>query len=1020
MNKIYILLVFLCLFIGQLNAEIIKDFNFSSSENMRKFKVYPGSRKNLQKQVSNCLVLTRPDDKGYLGTYTIFSLPSDINQIAVTLVYKLIVPGSSKGEITLLMKYADKSKRNGSVGTQRASIEPTKSWKRKTILFDNVPKKAIRSQLVLTTKGGACTLHLKSVRVNSLSDETQVKKTSTAISLKSSPSGKNWSKIALLQGFTEMESARTASVQTDVKLTYDSKNLYVAYIAYEPEMASINAMVKERDGDIWKDDCIELFIFDPKKHRGWQFMVNSLGTQTDYVLRRQNPGDPYTADKSWNGKWKALTFKKKNSWETVISIPWATIGFKGVNAGELMLNFARERKVIPENSHWNVYQGKFNEVNKHARMVFKPGKATITRYRQKSNVQYAIKRPKINLNKFLTDKPGNYITGCWGGGVWPSSYPKGMQTKNSKEDFKEWRRNLFTAFGEAGMFGPRLLVAQMTNDTPMLHELYKKYGMKSPCYISSYAIAMIAKYCGAKYYLISKKNKRYDTASPGYLRAYLKRIANLKNPTIPAFTKKFKDQDFMKNIDLLLFWQGADEPTNVVTSVYKRSNKCLAEGAWEAADNQVKEKTGFGKYGLPNRGGKDDKDTPFRRIAFWRWWNSNYAHMLKLSGKAMKAIKDVPHLGINVNTTGGMHGLVDFTELTEYSDWASCDPYPTATAAYYGMDRALFHTGFSVKLTSDLAPKSRTMVMPQAFIYHGGKPSPADMREWASQGLKNGAEIFYWFTAGAPMLDMPESYREMLKLNKFIGKMNKVRLPEKTNSAILYSDYDYWALKDVPLHATYSVYSILGEQIKSWFKFISPPGVNRGLFKLNDYKVIYIPQLRYSDQKFNKSLIEYVKNGGVIVVFDPLALSYNIDGSDAVTARKELFGSTLKHKKYSGSLKYKNIDLPLSRVMNMPGPDAGLIIARDFVKLPAGAKVIAKYKDGKPAAIKHKLGKGSVIQFAAQPFGGARLAVKPGGWKKFFTNTAKQAGEKCGLPIWDFILPKPSKDSIKLNFNLKK
>jgi glycosyl hydrolase family 42 (putative beta-galactosidase) len=1020
MKKVILLLVSLCFLGVNLNAKVIRNVNFQKSK--RLLKVYPASRKNLQKiesrGKSKYLVLSRPDGNGSLCSYMTFALPSDVNQLAVGLVYKSIIPENSNGRIYLRLNYNDKSKRNGSAGSKQITLAATNTWKEKTIMF-NIPPKAVSCQLIFLPKQGACTLQMKSLKISSISDKLKIKKTSNGALLKSSPNGGNWKQSALLQGFYEMESAIPASVQTDVKLTYDSKNLYVAYIAYEPEMASINATIKERDGDIWKDDCVELFIFDKIKDCGWQFMVNSLGTQADYKLEQQNPGDPYKASKKWNGKWKTFVFKKKNKWEAVIIIPWSTIGFKDVNSGSLTLNFARERKVMLENSHWNAYQGRFNDLAKHSLMSFAFNKATITRFRQKGDVKYTIKRPQVKLSEVTTSESGNYIVGSWYSGVWKSSYPKAIREKNSSADFEKWRKNLMTVWGEAGMFGPDLRLIFIRNQSQFFKEFNQKFGMKCPYYLSSWNVNPIAKYLGGEYYIKTKKGIRFDVASPKYRKAFLKRIANFKNPGIPAL-RKLHDESFMSNKDMLLFWQGKDEPTNIIHLVYSRSNNKDITAALDKANNEVKEKTGFGKYGLPDYFAKPDKDTPFRRIAFRRWWNTNYTAMLKESRSALRKIKAVPYLGLNINTTAGLQGMVDFSEMTGYTEWVGCDPYPTATAATYGMARALFHTGFNVKLVTDLATKSRTVVMPQAFIYHGGKPSPADIREWASQALKNGAEIFFWYTMKAPMLDVPDVYTEMLRLNKYIGKMNKMRLPEKTNSAILFSDYDYWGLKDVPQHATYSIYSILGEHVKSWFKFISPLGVNRDLVKLPDYNTIYIPRMQFSDSEFTQTLIKYVKDGGSLVVFDPQALSHYIDGSNPTKERNELFGVTMKPKKYSGSLSYKKQRLPLSKIMNLSVPQAGTIAAWDFVKLPAGAKVIAKYSDGKAAALKRKLGKGSIIIFAAMPFGNSSTAVKPEGWKTFFTDTAKQAGEKCNRPIWNFMLPKPPKDSIKLNFNLKK
>jgi hypothetical protein len=76
------------------------------------------------------------------------------------------------------------------------------------------------------------------------------------------------------------------------------------------------------------------------------------------------------------------------------------------------------------------------------------------------------------------------------------------------------------------------------------------------------------------------------------------------------------------------------------------------------------------------------------------------------------------------------------------------------------------------------------------------------------------------------------------------------------------------------------------------------------------------------------------------------------------------------------------------------------------------------YPDKTPAVIERKVGKGKVIAFAIQPFGGSEAAVAPGAWKDFFAAQAKLVNEKTGLGVWDFLIP-PVKPAIKLQRIIK-
>jgi hypothetical protein len=158
-----------------------------------------------------------------------------------------------------------------------------------------------------------------------------------------------------------------------------------------------------------------------------------------------------------------------------------------------------------------------------------------------------------------------------------------------------------------------------------------------------------------------------------------------------------------------------------------------------------------------------------------------------------------------------------------------------------------------------------------------------------------------------------------------------------------------------------------------------------------------------------------VKKGGRLVIFDPEFMRKNIDGSTN-TARKTLTGvdwPLKKRKVPQGKITWNKLALETTEQRNVADQSAEFPILAYDLNVPAGAKVVATYADGKPAAIERKVGNGSVVYFAVQPFGGSTLAVEPGKWKEFFTAEAKKAGEPTGLARWDFLLPEIGK-AVKL------
>jgi beta-galactosidase GanA len=266
-----------------------------------------------------------------------------------------------------------------------------------------------------------------------------------------------------------------------------------------------------------------------------------------------------------------------------------------------------------------------------------------------------------------------------------------------------------------------------------------------------------------------------------------------------------------------------------------------------------------------------------------------------------------------------------------------------------------------------------------------------------------------WYSASA-LTSNNEVYNESLEISRFVRNLPKVKRPTETKTAIFYSDYDRWALLDRPLHAAYSIYSILGEHNGNWFRFVS-----KNTWQMDGIKLLYIPRMRFTDPDLTAKVKDFVKNGGTAVIFDPDFMLNNIDGS-AVPERAEFIGTALKKKSNADmKLTYNKSSLALSKLAHVDLPEIGTIYAYDFAKLPAGAKVLASYGDGKPAIIERAFGKGKVIFSAVMPFGTSAQAIEPGAWKTFFADQAKKIGEKTNLDIWFFELPEVKNK----HFNIK-
>jgi len=121
--------------------------------------------------------------------------------------------------------------------------------------------------------------------------------------------------------FTAGGDAKPAA-KTTAYVVSTKKKLYMYFVCESPDMDALLADVRKRDGQVWNDDCIELFI-DPTNKRqldGYvHIMVNSI------PVTAECKGPAGAEDYSWNPKIEAKTDKTKKAWVLELAIPFADL-----------------------------------------------------------------------------------------------------------------------------------------------------------------------------------------------------------------------------------------------------------------------------------------------------------------------------------------------------------------------------------------------------------------------------------------------------------------------------------------------------------------------------------------------------------------------------------------------------------------------------------------------------------------------------------------------------------------------
>lgn len=112
-------------------------------------------------------------------------------------------------------------------------------------------------------------------------------------------------------------------VETEVRVLYDDENLYLAFLARDPDPDAIRANLADRDTP-FQDDHVG-FMVDPfnDERRGFQFRVNPLGVQMDAIFS-ENEG---FEDFSWDAIWDSDGRITDEGYLVEVAIPFKSLRF---------------------------------------------------------------------------------------------------------------------------------------------------------------------------------------------------------------------------------------------------------------------------------------------------------------------------------------------------------------------------------------------------------------------------------------------------------------------------------------------------------------------------------------------------------------------------------------------------------------------------------------------------------------------------------------------------------------------
>lgn len=166
----------------------------------------------------------------------------------------------------------------------------------------------------------------------------------------------------------------------------------------------------------------------------------------------------------------------------------------------------------------------------------------------------------------------------------------------------------------------------------------------------------------------------------------------------------------------------------------------------------------------------------------------------------------------------------------------------------------------------------------------------------------------------------------------------------------------------------------------------------------------------------------------MLVCGDAEAFSFDLAGNDTSATRERILGIKTLGPKTRGVnnkgakarssaegperiiLKSAQWGLPAEssfRLFDLKlGDEAAPGHALEIALADPKADIVGTYPDGSPAVVAHKLGKGQVITFAANPFT-PQVTVDASLWPIAFKGLQQSRGCKVDQSIWHFALPAP-------------
>ncbi|MFA7172226.1 MAG: NPCBM/NEW2 domain-containing protein [Kiritimatiellia bacterium] len=420
----------------------------------------------------------------------------------------------------------------------------------------------------------------------------------------------------------------------------------------------------------------------------------------------------------------------------------------------------------------------------------------------------------------------------------------------------------------------------------------------------------------------------------------------------------------------------------------------------------LKDQYGFGKFGPPHGPNKDDTDEPFRRVAFQRWFADQTVGIIKrFHDTSRRLAPDLLVLGPDIS----------FLRFARYYAYSRYEPYLDAFSGQLVVNN-------QIKIVGDLLGKTRLW----PCNHWEGRGMANEVVGHFSANILNGADGFdIWPHGGAIYLgetrvstqSMYWSHRPRWDAHLYVCRLLKdqpqLKRPEP-DLAVLFSN-----VCDDP-HRSFSrvdksLYELTGPKSGAWARYVSDYQIEDARVALGDYKAVFVPYANIELESVAKAMREYAEKGGNLVVCDPDAFSFRVDGAIFPGFEENVMGvrrGKTENRKGDASFVITAAGqkwLARKPSQSFPIPLQGDTLRVRSIEPTANTEVLATFHDGTPAMLVHEVGRGRCFYFAFNPCSPEITANRD--WVFMFRSFLDRLGVRTNQDIWRFQMPLTSDET---------